>query len=345
MGKTLGVVGAWAYHRLYRGDTSWPRRLVLTLPMRVLVEQTERVVRDFLGAAGMLAAGANIDGGPAVGAAVHTIMGGVATEPWHLCPDQPAVLLGTQDMLLSRALNRGYASPRARWPMEYAALNRDCLWVVDEIQLMGVGLSTSAQLQAFRCSDRAVGTTATWWMSATLQSSWLAHGELRADVDALDAACLRIPAEERHGGSFSGAKTCEVVTIPRASDKNLSAWAQSVLDAHEQSTGGAHGRVTLAVCNTVDDAVALHSQLQKQAAKAGSTAELRLVHSRFRPMERAAWVDAFLSREACGPGVDRIIVATQVVEAGVDISATTLITQLAPWASMVQRFGRCARYG
>src|SRR5690606_2463703 len=132
--KTLGVVGAWAYHRLYRGDTSWPRRLVLTLPMRVLVEQTERVVRDFLGAAGMLAAGANIDGGPAVGAAVHTIMGGVATEPWHLCPDQPAVLLGTQDMLLSRALNRGYASPRARWPMEYAALNRDCLWVVDEIQ-------------------------------------------------------------------------------------------------------------------------------------------------------------------------------------------------------------------
>jgi CRISPR-associated endonuclease/helicase Cas3 len=39
------------------------------------------------------------------------------------------------------------------------------------------------------------------------------------------------------------------------------------------------------------------------------------------------------------------VVATQVVEAGVDISATTLVTQLAPWASLVQRFGRCARYG
>jgi CRISPR-associated endonuclease/helicase Cas3 len=43
--------------------------------------------------------------------------------------------------------------------------------------------------------------------------------------------------------------------------------------------------------------------------------------------------------------VDRIIVATQVVEAGVDISATTLVTELAPWSSLVQRFGRCARYG
>ena len=37
--------------------------------------------------------------------------------------------------------------------------------------------------------------------------------------------------------------------------------------------------------------------------------------------------------------------ATQVVEAGVDISADALVTELAPWASLVQRFGRCARYG
>ncbi|HZZ82487.1 MAG TPA: CRISPR-associated endonuclease Cas3'' [Gemmataceae bacterium] len=43
--------------------------------------------------------------------------------------------------------------------------------------------------------------------------------------------------------------------------------------------------------------------------------------------------------------MDRIIVATQVVEAGVDISAGCLITELAPWPSLVQRFGRCARYG
>ena len=42
---------------------------------------------------------------------------------------------------------------------------------------------------------------------------------------------------------------------------------------------------------------------------------------------------------------DRIIVATQVVEAGVDISSRTLITELAPWASIVQRIGRCNRTG
>jgi CRISPR-associated endonuclease/helicase Cas3 len=70
-----------------------------------------------------------------------------------------------------------------------------------------------------------------------------------------------------------------------------------------------------------------------------------LVHSRFRPAERDGWRERFLSRDACTTGADRIIVATQVVEAGVDISAGCLITELAPWPSLVQRFGRCARYG
>ncbi len=37
MGKTLGVLSAWAYNRLVRGDESWPRRLVWCLPMRTLV--------------------------------------------------------------------------------------------------------------------------------------------------------------------------------------------------------------------------------------------------------------------------------------------------------------------
>jgi CRISPR-associated endonuclease/helicase Cas3 len=73
--------------------------------------------------------------------------------------------------------------------------------------------------------------------------------------------------------------------------------------------------------------------------------DFRLIHSRFRPHERKLWHEAFLNRQACAPGTDRIVVATQVVEAGVDISAGVLITDLAPWPSLVQRFGRCARWG
>ncbi len=72
--------------------------------------------------------------------------------------------------------------------------------------------------------------------------------------------------------------------------------------------------------------------------------DLRLVHSRFRGADRRRWAAEFLKRGAEVGAAGRIIVATQIVEAGVDISARTLVTELAPWSSLVQRFGRAARY-
>ena len=47
-------------------------------------------------------------------------------------------------MLLSRALNRGYGMSRYRWPMHFGLLNNDCLWVMDEVQLMGRGFGPRA---------------------------------------------------------------------------------------------------------------------------------------------------------------------------------------------------------
>ena len=146
-GKTLGVLLAWAFNHLARSDEAWPRRLVWCLPMRVLVEQTEAEVRTVLDRAGRLW-NPKQDHSGKVG--VHLLMGGANSGDWHLYPEHPAVLIGTQDVLLSRALNRGYGAHRARWPIDFGLLNQDCLWVMDEVQLMDVGLATSGQLQAFR---------------------------------------------------------------------------------------------------------------------------------------------------------------------------------------------------
>jgi CRISPR-associated endonuclease/helicase Cas3 len=43
------------------------------------------------------------------------------------------------------------------------------------------------------------------------------------------------------------------------------------------------------------------------------------------------------------PAAGRVVCATQVIEAGVDISARLLVTEVAPWSSVVQRLGRCNR--
>ncbi|MFN0241506.1 MAG: CRISPR-associated endonuclease Cas3'' [Planctomycetota bacterium] len=340
-GKTLGVLGAWLFHRVERKDDRWPRRLVWTLPMRVLVEQTADEVRTCLDRLNLLWQPGTDHRGK-VG--VHLLMGGADQGgEWNLYPEEEAVFIATQDMALSRALNRGYAAYRARWPMEFGLLSHDVLWVLDEVQLMDVGLATSAQLQAFFDSDaaaeRALRPRLSWWMSATLQPDWLKSVDTAAHHAAWTTSATTLTPSALGTGLATIEKALEVREIA-ASDHG--AFVTAINDAHEKAPkGGDHGRITLVVCNTVDRASRTYDALEKLKV----TRDLRLVHSRFRPHERATWRSDFLGREACKQGVDRIIVATQVVEAGVDISATTLVTDLSPWSSLVQRFGRCARYG
>ncbi|GIU94710.1 MAG: hypothetical protein KatS3mg012_1167 [Gaiellaceae bacterium] len=336
-GKTAGVTITWLWHRVHRRDEAWPRRLVLCFPMRTLVEQTQREVECWLKRLGL---------DPQQ--QVHVLLGGLSPSDWHLEPEQDFVLIGTQDMLLSRALNRGYGAARARWPMEYGLLNVDCLWVMDEVQLMGVGLATSAQLQAFARHDeearRLPRPRRTWWMSATLQPDWLRRAP---DLDGVDVLpIVELEQADRSGVLWAARRSLRCEQIPRAYEERgrrsdskalVERWAELVAATHSETKGG----ITLAIVNTVKSAVDLHAALKRRLPGV----DLRLVHSRFRGEERRAWTTEFLSREHCGPGKNRVIVATQVVEAGVDVSADALVTEIAPWASLVQRFGRCARYG
>jgi len=307
--------------------------------MRVLAEQTADVVRGCLSKLGILW---DPNGSHTDKVGVHLLMGGA--DPggeWNLYPEECAVFVGTQDMLLSRALNRGYAAGRARWPMDFGLLNHDALWVLDEVQLMDVGLATTAQLQAFFEEDvsRGARPRISWWMSATLQPEWLRSVDTRERHGQWIDAPVALNDADRTTGLAAISKSIEVETIDEA---DANALARLCADRHRELSDGEFGRITLVVCNTVARAVATYDSLK--ASKLAST-ELELVHGRFRPFDRASWRSRFLERSTCKPGVDRIIVATQVVEAGVDISAGCVVTDLAPWSSLVQRFGRCARYG
>ncbi|HCP12595.1 MAG TPA: CRISPR-associated helicase Cas3', partial [Planctomycetaceae bacterium] len=338
-GKTEGVLAAWLFHRVLRNSEDWPRRLVWCLPMRVLVEQTASIARGMADRIREISSTSDV-------VRVHTLLGGEKSqnnaEDWCLYPELPSILIGTQDMLLSRALNRGYGAGRARWPMEFGLLNQDALWVMDEVQLMDVGLATSAQLQAFRQEDVSSGRSLrpchTWWMSATLQPEWLRTVDTAAVVDDwMD--CRTEPGDsDRESALWQIRKSLSVMEVANDDHKRF---ADLIHSQHSELENAENGRITLVVCNTVDRACKTFEALRRL----NPDADLQLVHSRFRPSERKAWREQFLSRAACNPNANRIIVATQVVEAGVDVSAGCLITELAPWTALIQRFGRCARYG
>lgn len=333
LGKTAGTVVAWLWRRLISPDTT-PRRLVYCLPMRVLVEQTVTRAREWIENATPAYLERNVPPPTA-----FVLMGGDVETDWVLEPERPAVIVGTQDMLLSRALMRGYGMSRFQWPVHFGLLHNDALWVYDEVQLMGPGLSTSTQLEAFRRKrENGAIPAGSLWMSATLDLGWLETidfqphlGTLRSiSIDDLDRelAADRLEARKRlHPAPIrleSGGGKKETLAYVRA-------LAEAVLEAHRSGTQ------TLVILNRVSRAQDLFRSLR---AAEGAPPVL-LLHARFRPAERRG-IEAELGRTPAG---DRIVVATQAVEAGMDLSSATLFTEVAPWSSLVQRFGRCNRFG
>jgi len=322
-GKTEAVILGWLYRLCERADASPPRRLVYCLPMRTLVEQTLDRVEKWIENLGI-----------ADDVGVVTLMGGEPRMPWHLYPEKPFVVVGTQDMLLSRALNRGYGMSYNMWPVEYGLLNNDCLWVMDEIQLMANGLPTSTQLAGLRGKLETFGPARSIWMSATARSDWLDtidHPISSLDrVVELGSADL---ADARLGKRHNARK---MVTGDAVDFKKAKEIAELIAAKHESGT------LTLAIVNTVERAQKLYDELVKPRNKILPDAEKVLVHSRFREDDRKRKQGLITAPLGLA---GRVIVATQTVEAGVDISARTLITEIAPWASMVQRFGRCNRDG
>jgi CRISPR-associated endonuclease/helicase Cas3 len=318
LGKTDTVLVAWLHRRATEPEST-PRRLLWCLPGRALTEQVARSAEECverLVSAGLIAR-----------MPVYRLLGGSEDNNVTVRPDEAAIMVGTQDILLSRALNRGYARKPFRWPIDFALLNNDCLWVLDEVQLLGDGLATSTQLAAFRQGFGGFGPAESCWISATFDPAWLATVDFDGDVRVIepDAEDLknetvkkRTHAEKR---VEQAPATCR---LPGGA-------AEFVAEEHRAGT------LSLVIANTVRRAVEIRRELENKTG-----ADVRLLHSRFRAADRKEHLDAVLGDL---PEAGRIVVATQVIEAGIDLDASLMVTDLAPYVSMVQRFGRVNRKG
>lgn len=345
-GKTLTAVGSWLYRRRFHPDldvrAATPRRLVYALPMRVLVESVTDEVTEMLRRLGL-----------ADEVQVLQLMGGSPRSndinAWRVSLDRDAVVVGTVDQIVSRQLMRGYGVSRRTYPIDFALVTNGAHVVVDEIQLAGQATSTVRQIAAFQ-AERDNGTA----RFPTAETTGLTCMSATAEVAYLDTVDNPFPAEgcrivrlteaDRHGPlamRLTGTRRVNKLSV--SGEREVAAEA---VTAHRSGT------LTLVVVNRVDEAVGIYRDVVKQVASMGDSApRVQLVHSRFRGRERAALnvslrrLTGEKGRAAMEgtPGV--IIVATQAVEAGVDIDAATLITEVAPWASVCQRAGRCNRAG
>jgi CRISPR-associated endonuclease/helicase Cas3 len=313
LGKTDSVLLPWLYARKYR-DQKAPTRLIIVLPRQNLTAQTAKNARTRVASAGL------------DGVVVLELMAGSEDKDKTLRPNQPAIIVCTQDMYFSRALNRGYARRPPRWPIDFALYNQDCLVVLDEIQLMEDALATSRQLASFRDSFQIYGNAPCVWMSATVNTDWL------QTVDAMDLPPLvRLEAEDlAHPLVMKRYFAKKRIGQAPSECRDPKRCAAFTIAQHRAGTR------TLVIANTVPRAREIFATVRAQFPDAV------LIHSRFRPRDRGI---AAAALQGDIPDHGQIIVSTQVLEAGVDITARLLITDVAPWGSLVQRFGRVNRYG
>jgi CRISPR-associated endonuclease/helicase Cas3 len=106
-----------------------------------------------------------------------------------------------------------------------------------------------------------------------------------------------------------------------------------------------HRQRVLAICNTVDRAIELATELRRIISP---NVRVMLLHSRFFQQDRTN-IEKSLAREFGEDKQSRspepiILVATQVVEVGLNITCEALHTEIAPASSVIQRAGRCARF-
>ncbi len=338
-GKTDAALAPFIQN-LEHGSDKLPYSCLYATPMRVLSTQFLKKYRDRI-------------------AKVDQERGGKIAEPYQDLqlppisiqtgeqPEDPQfeslLTFCTIDQLLASFLGVPYSIDGRHANINVAAVAGSYL-VLDEFHLypllrenescFGARTTTLAMLRLLQSTTRFILMTATF--STTLLEKLAA---------LLNASIVQVSDEDLQLISAGRERKFEV------SESALN--AEMVLSKHQEKS------CSLVVCNTVLRAQMLYWRIKDEAVRRGC--KVILLHSRLTAEDRAArsaevmhelgqapkqWEDdkRYGWKDGTYYGKDLIVIATQVVEVGLDISVQVLHTELAPANSLVQRAGRCARF-
>lgn len=246
-------------------------------------------------------------------------IGGQKDDPFF----ESDVVFTTIDQLLS-----GYAFLPVSLPDRLGNINAGALLgsllVFDEIHLLDPSAALGTLIEML---DRLTGLCQFVLMTATMSDD-----AMQTLASKLGAVVLPVPDEE-------------IRSLPSQSTKRRSwRWSAEALSP-ETIKAQHHGGRTIVLVNSVKRAQELFLALESLYRCESNSPELILLHARFYPDDRKRIEDrlpAYFGPKATL--TDVILVTTQVVEAGMDISADQLHTELAPMNALIQRAGRTARY-
>jgi CRISPR-associated endonuclease/helicase Cas3 len=311
-GKTRAALLPWLQATERNNPEQFPLRCIYSVPMRVLANQFVESYQEKPNLFGIEWGRDDVQ--------VNIQTGEAPNDPKF----EDTLIFATLDQTLSSALGIPYSQSLGSANLNAGAVMSSYL-VWDEFHLFGREQALPTTLHLLRMLR---GITPFCLMTATFSQTLL--GGL---AQLLNAEVVTVSAEERDKIPSQKGKerTFRVVDTPLTADAILANF----------------NRRAIAICNTVDRAQQLYVDLLKVVPPG---TEVRLLHSRFYQEDRqriTKWVHKQFAEgwsEQAEAQERAILVATQVVEVGMDITCETLHTELAPANTLVQRAGRCARF-
>ncbi len=352
LGKT-SVIPIWLFARSIGARV--PRRLVYVVDRRAVVDQATSEalkLRAFVASNAdlQLALGLTQSPGYARLLPISTLRGQhVDNRDWLLSPSDPAVIVGTVDMIGSRLLFEGYGVSRKMRPFHAGFLGCDTLVVLDEAHLV----------PPFEGLLRAIESR---------------HNGLAAQSDAShlvpEFKLLSLSATSRGGGHTFGLSEKDLkpntVTFKRLTARKRLTFKSLPDDqtlaeilaetAWGLTASGVEARKIIVFSHKPEIARKAHDAVQalamgdKRAGIPETTIRSELIVGGRRVFERqrvADWLadNGFLGGADKAPQCPTFVFATSAGEVGVDLDADHLVCDLVAWERMIQRFGRVNRRG
>jgi CRISPR-associated endonuclease/helicase Cas3 len=290
-----------------------PKQMVFMTPLRTLTDAQTFALRDQIN-------GDQASAFLGVPWDVRAQTGAAADDPLFTAP----AIVCTFDQALSSALAIAYSTSRRRREIIAGAVLPAYL-VADELHLFP--------------RDQAL-TTLLWLLKHrpdlpfTLMTATLSRPIAAALADVLDATLLDTlgPGDVEQLKLTHRQRTVQWQDAP-FEQEDLLCLIENSPDLR-----------ALIVVNTVARA----QQIGRALTDALGEQRVLVLHARFYREHRERieiQLQDWVGRAAVTADAPRVLVATQVVEAGLDISAGLLCTEWAPANALVQRWGRCARWG
>lgn len=324
-GKTETAIAPFLFANVM-GISDFPNKLIYIVPLRTLAtslrDRVERYVRAWE------------THYPTQRPLIVTLQTGENPEDPRFEGD---IIFCTIDQLLSSFLSIPYSVGRGSANVNAGVVFASYL-VFDELHLLDPDRSFATTLELLK---QVQGISPFLLMTATLTEELAA--QIRQEIRSLTPQ-RQLFSDVIHLMNIAEADLQLIETRQRYFEPIASALSASTILEDIQT----HQRKRVIVlCNTVAQAQGLFQTLRDRIQDL--PIQLSLLHSRFLPSDRKQKEENLkqtFGKDGCqiNDGYFHILISTQVIEAGIDITCDVMHTMLCPMNALLQRAGRCARF-